>query len=506
MDHKLLHEDIWTIFSRPNNSALDARFSNAADIISACKELDIELTYFEQDAINDDTTFDRKDWMDLLQNEAMDQLMEAWEKLYPHYWNNIDRDSIKTTEDALACYQWRLPKFQPSQIEMLCSGFIRQHTNTFIPNDIIGVMVHYVFDNIVHNIKMSKNLDVFESGIFEYKSCKFCLIFYPKGENEWEMDNEKSKSRLNVKIMWLSAPEEIRHIEASFSFNFAEKFISICKDKDEMIIFGYRGSTSSILYDADMSIDQINHLNSFTFNLFITKFVARGKTKIGSVRQAPILFADNHDPPAALIIESGSKKGVKEELSTRAAEVLTSLFQEFATNEDGTMSIDDMKKYIIHCGAGEMSASDQRVQGIFDRYGTEKKEIIDDDEEEDTVQHQDRLSCEGFLNFYKQACIERPQHVWNDIKVFGYGDDLEKKQEKTENDDIKEEKYKYMKPIILDESMCQSQNTETFRWQLSDDDMIKIKDSKPKDVVLSDMFMMHGLKWQFWLFVCCIYD
>ena len=50
-----------------------------------------------------------------------------------------------------------------------------------MPNDIIGILVFDVFDNIVERIKEGQGKDIFESGIFECKSCKFCLVI-PKLE------------------------------------------------------------------------------------------------------------------------------------------------------------------------------------------------------------------------------------------------------------------------------------------------------------------------------------
>eukprot|EP01084_Bolivina_argentea_P040163 74219_1 len=99
-------------------------------------------------------------------------------------------------------------------------------------------------------------------------------------------------------------------------------------------------------------------------------------------------------------------------LVKKANDALTTIFSYFATNEDGSMSAADLRKYILTCGAGENSASQTRIQGIFTKYGTGEniyKNIL-----------KDRLSLEGFLNFYQQACVDRPDHVWNDLYVFKY--------------------------------------------------------------------------------------
>ena len=86
---------------------------------------------------------------------------------------------------------------------------------------------------------------------------------------------------------------------------------------------------------------------------------------------------------------------------------LKNMFNIFASNDNGTMSIDDMRKYIIHCGAGE-HASEVRIKSIFVEHGGTDLE----------------LSWIGFIDFYAQAIDERPDHVVNDLDVFGYKDEI----------------------------------------------------------------------------------
>merc|ERR1712113_686011 len=77
-----------------------------------------------------------------------------------------------------------------------------------------------------------------------------------------------------------------------------------------------------------------------------------------------------------------------------------------------------MKRYILKCGAGENSASKQRIQGIFTQHGTQRGPY-----------NNDRLSLAGFYNFYRSACMDRVDHVWNDLNVFRYRYDLRKEDE-----------------------------------------------------------------------------
>ena len=109
--------------------------------------------------------------------------------------------------------------------------------------------------------------------------------------------------------------------------------------------------------------------------------------------------------------------GTPARLVQTAKNALQQVFQQFASNDDNTMSSDDMKKYILKCGAGENSASKTRIQTIFTQHGTQRSA------------YQDRLSLQGFYNFYRTACMDRPDHVWNDLNVFKYRYDLRKEDE-----------------------------------------------------------------------------
>eukprot|EP01084_Bolivina_argentea_P148710 259945_1 len=108
--------------------------------------------------------------------------------------------------------------------------------------------------------------------------------------------------------------------------------------------------------------------------------------------------------------------GTPSRLVDAAKKALKEIFNEFSTNSDGTMANDDMRRYILACGAGENSASKSRIQQIFTQHGTSRG-------------FNDRLSINGFYSFYRTACIDRPDHVWNDLQVFKYRYDLRKEDE-----------------------------------------------------------------------------
>ncbi|ETO31823.1 hypothetical protein RFI_05294, partial [Reticulomyxa filosa] len=101
------------------------------------------------------------------------------------------------------------------------------------------------------------------------------------------------------------------------------------------------------------------------------------------------------------------------QLVERAKVALEKIFKQFAKNTDGTMSHNDMRDYILACGAGEGSATKSRIQSIFSQHGD----------------FEDRLDANGFSSFYRQAAVDRPEHVWNDLTVFKYRYDLRHQDE-----------------------------------------------------------------------------
>ena len=444
MAEMFVFDDFWNIFS-------DKGTLKGLDFINACNYLNIELRLDQEQILSDAYNFNRRQWMYLLENSQINGSMDKWKKLHSHYLHNIDRDNIKSTSNTLCCYQWRLPKYQSSQSEILCSGFIRKATDIFIPYDVIGILVYYVFDNIVDKINQLGNMDVFESGLFEYKSCIFAVLLYPKGVTESNDSDDGKQQPMVVKLIWIDAPKEITEITMNIKFCFAEKFIDTVID-DKSLNFIFRGARRTIdleNYIKSLTFDAIKHLLTFTFTFSITKFIA-----YGGENADVIIFADNEDQPLLT---------AEDDLSKPAEDALKSIFNEFATNEDGTMSTDDIQKNLIERDIIV-------VQSVAN------------------VSCSDTLSCEEFLDIYKTGCMQTPTHVRKDFKIFGYATDLIKMTDK------------YIKPIILDEGICESKNTDVFRWQLSEEEITKMKESKTsKSVIRSKIFMLHKLKFQAWL-------
>ena len=94
---------------------------------------------------------------------------------------------------------------------------------------------------------------------------------------------------------------------------------------------------------------------------------------------------------------------------------LVELFGRFAFT-DGAMSKTDFINFILACGAGENSATDDRIGRIFNKLA-------------DPATKYEILTCEGFVEFYREASVDRPEAVWADLKVHGWRRDLKKESE-----------------------------------------------------------------------------
>lgn len=106
-----------------------------------------------------------------------------------------------------------------------------------------------------------------------------------------------------------------------------------------------------------------------------------------------------------------------------AKAALEDMFKQSASNPDGTMSSTDMRNYILKCCKEiypwtlvENAASPERIERIFKWYMPEGNGKC--------------WNLEAFLEWYFVACLERLDHVWNDLSVFNYGYDL-RKEDKT---------------------------------------------------------------------------
>lgn len=111
------------------------------------------------------------------------------------------------------------------------------------------------------------------------------------------------------------------------------------------------------------------------------------------VRQAPLLIS-----------QPAYDRQWRDAHMTRLAErALSEIFARFCF--DGRMTAHQFKLYLVACGVGGTNISDSRVRNIFKSYHTTPS---------------NELTLQGFLEFYQQASVERPDSVRKDLRQHGY--------------------------------------------------------------------------------------
>ena len=194
----------------------------------------------------------------------MDQIKHAYLS-HDSFLQNIDRNNITHKNNALFCYQWRLPRYKPSDIDLLFAGFIRTKLSKLfmtIPSDIIYICIVYFndHDDIINAIKNCENRASITSGAFGYKSCKFYLELSPRGKAAWDAD-------MQLHLVWISKPKDIKAVYFECSGGFMERLISI---NNKQLSTQWIEDRTLIL-SAKIKHEDIQHLDTFTFNFLYTK-------------------------------------------------------------------------------------------------------------------------------------------------------------------------------------------------------------------------------------------
>jgi len=83
-------------------------------------------------------------------------------------------------------------------------------------------------------------------------------------------------------------------------------------------------------------------------------------------------------------------------------DALRDIFTLYASKKDGSMSLMDFRRYVLSVGAGQHSASADRVSNVFSQFEPDFHEAR-------------RLRFDGFCSFYKEACVDRLNYVWSDL-------------------------------------------------------------------------------------------
>ena len=195
------------------------------------------LSFDATDALFDDITgydiITKHNWILYWQKSLQTEYWGKLKQLHSLLLQNIDRDNIKSVgSNALCCYQWRLPKLQLLEMELLCAGYIRQNHDIFVPRDIIKICVYYACYNIVDEVKHSESNDSFESGIFVYKSFKFYVTLWVRPHYDFTGGHLKETCRsFDFTIYWLDGPTDIDGLDLTLSVVFMEKYMVLLSNE-----------------------------------------------------------------------------------------------------------------------------------------------------------------------------------------------------------------------------------------------------------------------------------
>jgi ubiquitin carboxyl-terminal hydrolase 34 len=115
-----------------------------------------------------------------------------------------------------------------------------------------------------------------------------------------------------------------------------------------------------------------------------------------------VVYKKSSNIPRANLLDS------EQTLLTQPKAIFTSMFYKFADSE-GRMSAEGCAAFTNSCTGDQCKASDRRIQDFFTNY--------DDDND-------GYLTLDNFLEFYRQACINRISTVWSNIYAYHYNNEL----------------------------------------------------------------------------------
>ncbi|KAL4448730.1 hypothetical protein ABPG74_012819 [Tetrahymena malaccensis] len=96
-------------------------------------------------------------------------------------------------------------------------------------------------------------------------------------------------------------------------------------------------------------------------------------------------------------------------LVEKAKQIFTSWFETFST--DGQMDAENLAKFIHSCTSDNCRPDDQRVTSTMAQWDQDKD---------------GKLNLQDFLNFYRNACLEKKHVVWKNLHFHYYRNDLKK--------------------------------------------------------------------------------
>ena len=254
-ERRPLLEDLWRKLSQDHESM------EREDWDSMLIEYGADMTEMERNELwnliaeYDDELY-RSEWMIYWRLALDSPYWVKFKQLYSSLLQNIDRDNIPNKNDNALCYQWRLPRYQLSDIQLLFCGYIQRILpNLYVPIDIIYICMYYYHNTILDRIKNCDVSKSFLSGRFEYKSCRFHL----------ELNIENGDEYISFYIVCVAKPKHIEKLRMEYSLHIMEKFIIEQKDSTFYEIDHHK----QLFVDFDVHRRDFQHLDSLTINVII---------------------------------------------------------------------------------------------------------------------------------------------------------------------------------------------------------------------------------------------
>ena len=108
-------------------------------------------------------------------------------------------------------------------------------------------------------------------------------------------------------------------------------------------------------------------------------------------------------------IEAEAQTFKDDNLNPKALKAFKEVFEMFSTS--GIMAKEDAANFIRCCLNDKCHAEDQRVKDLFEKYDTDKDDILKE---------------EDFIKFYYDSSMRKPAVVWANLKALNYREDLTK--------------------------------------------------------------------------------
>eukprot|EP01083_Nonionella_stella_P065828 172817_1 len=162
-------------------------------------------------------------------------------------------------ETKTGSHSWKIPHLSNRQVALLCVGYIRTHTQKYIPHDIINLCRFFYDLQLLPAMKNAANEEYFTGDAFSVGPFKWRFKIYPNGQK----DSRKGHVILFLKLLCLSP--SIQQIIYYFNITVPEANVSHCGFEtafDGHLTYGWPKLT--------LLLKDIQCLERMTYNVDIT--------------------------------------------------------------------------------------------------------------------------------------------------------------------------------------------------------------------------------------------